>query len=118
MNKRVKAYLRPLRRRFGLTQRELAFLVGAKGGAVISRIERLKLEPSLARTRAFALVFDTRALELFPELFSDVRDAVRHRARELYDELQGNPSKTTRTKLDFLEEVLARLEGQPDDTDV
>ena len=118
MNQRVKAYLRPLRRRFGLTQRELAFLIGAKSAAVISRIERLKRVPSLAWTRAFVLIFDTRALEIFPELFSDVRDCVRRRARELYDELQGDPSKTTQAKLDFLEEVLARLERQPDDTNV
>jgi hypothetical protein len=55
---------------------------------------------------------------LFPELFSGVRDAVRRRARELYDELQGNPSKTTRAKLDFLEEVLERLERQCNDCDV
>jgi len=118
MDQRVKAYLRPLRRRFGLTQRELAFLIGAKSAAVISRIERLKRAPSLAWTRAFVLIFDTRALELFPELFSDVRDGVRRRVRELYEELQGDPSKTTRAKLDFLEEVLARLERQPDDTNV
>jgi transcriptional regulator with XRE-family HTH domain len=118
MDQRVKAYLRPLRRRFGLTQRELAFLIGAKAGAVISRIERLKLAPNLARTRAFALVFGTRAPELFPELFEDVREAVRSRARELYDELQGNQSKTTRAKLDFLEEVLERLDREGDDTDV
>ena len=118
MNQRVKAYLRPLRRRFGLTQRELAFLIGAKSAAVISRIERLKRAPSLAWTRAFVLIFDTRALELFPELFSDVRDGVRRRARELYDELQGDPSKTTRAKLDFLEEVLTRLERQSDDPNV
>ena len=118
MVQRVQAYLRPLRRRFGLTQRELAFLIGAKSGAVISRIERLKLEPSLARTHAFALLFDTRAPELFPELFANVRDAVHWRARELYDELQGNPSRATRAKLDFLEEVLERLEKQADDTDL
>ena len=29
-------------------------------------------------------------------------------AKELYEELQGNPSRVTRAKLDFLEEVLAR----------
>src|SRR5215471_5297069 len=111
MNKRIKTYLRPLRRGVGLTQRELAFLIGAKGGGpVISRIERSKRVPSLEWTRAFVLLFDTRALELFPKLFADVRDDVHRRTRELYDELQGNPSQTTRAKLDFLEKVLQRLE--------
>jgi transcriptional regulator with XRE-family HTH domain len=118
MNQRVKAYLRPLHRRFGLSQRELAFLIGAKSGTVVSRIERLKLVPSLSRTRAFVLVFGTPALELFPELFAEIRELVRGRARELYDGLQGNPSKATRAKLDFLEEVLDRLEGEPSDNNV
>jgi len=29
---------------------------------------------------------------------------------ELYEELQGNPSRATRAKLDFLENVLTRLD--------
>jgi hypothetical protein len=44
-----------------------------------------------------------------------VHEALLRRATELYEELQGNSSKTTRAKLDFLEEVLARLdEERPD----
>ena len=42
MAERLKTYLRPLRRRWGLTQRELAFLIGIKNGTVISRIEGFK----------------------------------------------------------------------------
>ena len=115
MIQRLKVYLRPLRRRSGLTQRELAFLLGLKHGATVSRIERLKRAPSLVWARTCVLVFGARARELFPGLFSEVHEAVRRRANELYDELQGNPSKTTRAKLDFLEQVLARLdEERPD----
>ncbi len=115
MARRIKTYLRTVRRSAGLTQKELAFLLGLKGGAVVSRIESLKRVPSLLWTRACALVFDTRALELFPGLFEEVDNSVRHRACELYEELQGNPSKATRAKLDFLEQVLARLEGERED---
>jgi hypothetical protein len=112
MAERLKTYLRPLRRRWRLTQRELAFLIGIKSGAVISRIEGLNKVPRLAWAVACAVLFDTRALELFPGLFSEVYEDVLLRATELYEELQGNPSKTTRAKLDFLETVLARLEKQ------
>lgn len=115
MAQRPKTYLRTVRRRSGLTQRELAFLLGLKRGTAVSRIERLKRVPTLMWTRACALVFDTRALELFPGLFEEVHDSVRHRARELYEELQGNPSKATRAKLDFLEQLLARLEEDRED---
>ena len=115
MDPRIKTYVRPLRRRWALTQRELAFLVGAKNGAVVSRIEGLKRSPSLPVTVACALVFDTPLPDLFPDLHSQIRDDVLRRASELYDELQGNPSKATRIKLDFLETVLARLEGHSND---
>jgi transcriptional regulator with XRE-family HTH domain len=115
MVQRLKIYLRTLRRRSGLTQREFAFLLGLKHGAAVSRIERLQRAPNLVWARASVLVFGTRARELFPGLFSEVHEAVLRRATELYEELQGNPSKETRVKLDFLEGVLARLdEERPD----
>ena len=112
MAQRLKTYLRPFRRRWGLTQRELAFLIGIKNGTVISRIEGLKQAPRLSWAVACAVLFDKRALELFPGLFAEVHEDVLRRATELYEELQGNPSKTTRVKLDFLETVLARLENK------
>ena len=112
MDPRIKTYVRPLRRRWALTQRELAFLIGVRNGAVVSRIERLKRPPSLPVTFACMLVFGAAPPELFPGLISQIHDDVLRRVTELYDELQGNPSKETRIKLDFLETVLARLEGQ------
>jgi hypothetical protein len=51
------------------------------------------------------------ALELFPDLHSQIHDDVLRRVNELYEQLQGNPSKETHVKLDFLETALARLEG-------
>jgi DNA-binding XRE family transcriptional regulator len=111
MDPRIKIYVRPLRRRWALTQRELAFLVGAKSGAVVSRIEGLKRPPSLPVTLACALVFGIAPLELFPDIHSQIHKDVVRRVGELYDELQGNPAKETRIKLDFLETVLTRLEG-------
>jgi transcriptional regulator with XRE-family HTH domain len=110
MVQRLKTYLRSFRRRSGLTQREFAFLLGLKHGTAVSRVERLKRAPDLVWARASVLVFGTRAQELFPGLFCDVHQAVRTRANDLYEQLQGNPSKATRAKLDFLEGMLARLD--------
>lgn len=108
MNDRPISYLRPLRRRWGLTQRELAFLLGAKTHSQISQIEAMKTHPSLAGAIACAIIFDTPLFELFPELYVVVHRAVLARADDLYLDLQGNPSQVTRIKLDFLEEVLSR----------
>jgi transcriptional regulator with XRE-family HTH domain len=118
MDHRIKTYLRPLRRRWGITQKELAFLIGAKTGPAISRIEGGTRTPCRATAFACALVFGTTLPELFPGLFSQIHEDVLHRASELYEELQGNPSKTTRLKLDFLETVLARLEAKGTANDV
>jgi transcriptional regulator with XRE-family HTH domain len=112
MTKRLKVYVRPLRRRWRITQRELAFLIGLQSGGVISRIEGEKRSPSLAGLLACEILFGASPRELFPGLFNELEDTVLRRATDLFEELQGNPSKETRAKLDFLESVLARLESR------
>jgi hypothetical protein len=86
--------------------------MGAKTGGVVSRIEAVKRFPTLTATFACELIFDTPSPELFPDLFEEVHKSVLRRTNELYIALQGNASKTTADKLDFLEEVLARLEAR------
>ena len=108
MDQRFISYLRPLRRRWGLTQAEFAFLIGTKTHAAISRIEALKAYPSLREAIACSIVFNTPLLELFPELYASAHEFVLWQAQELYERLQGDPSRMMRVKLDFLEEVLSR----------
>src|SRR5262245_27143318 len=103
MDQRLKSYVRSLRRRYGFTQRELAFLIGTKSGTVISRVERMKRTPSFSAALACAVIFGVEP----PGSFSEVRDLVLQPATTLYEELQGNPLKSTRN---FLEILRARLE--------
>ena len=110
MVQRFKTYLRPLRRRWGFTQGELAFLLGFETSKPVSQIEALKQTPTLTAALSCAVIFNTAPVQLFPGLLSDAEQSVLSRARELYDELQGERSKATRIKLDFLEALLARLE--------
>jgi len=110
MDHRLKSYIRPHRRRFGFTQKELAFLIGLKSRTVVSRIEASKRTPSLSAVYICTLIFNTSPLNLFPSLISEMYEAVFQRANDLYEELQGDPSKTTRIKLDFLEQVLTRVQ--------
>jgi len=109
MNKQLKNYVRPFRRRSGLTQREFAFLVG---GASVSRIERFKHVPNLLAMHACSLLFGVQAADLFPRPLAEVQQTLKSRTNELYEQLQGNPSKVIRTKLDFLEGVLDRLDRE------
>lgn len=111
MHHRHASYLRPHRRRWGLTQQELAFLIGACRTAV-SRIEGLKRKPRLSAVFTCMIIFNAPALELFPGLMAELHQAIFQRASELYEELQGDSSKATRLKLDFLEELLDRVEAK------
>jgi DNA-binding XRE family transcriptional regulator len=106
--------LRPLRRSWGFTQGEVAFLLGFKTGKTVSRIEALKQAPSLTAALSCAVIFNTAPVKLFPGLLSHAEQSIIVRARELYDEIQGKPSKAARMKLDFLEALLARLETRGD----
>ncbi|UQR61345.1 hypothetical protein LRP30_30995 [Bradyrhizobium sp. C-145] len=56
------------------------------------------------------MIFNIPALELFPGLMSEFHRGIRERGSELYELLQGDPSNTTRLKLDFLERLLERVE--------
>jgi transcriptional regulator with XRE-family HTH domain len=114
MTTRLISYLRPLRRRWGLTQKELAFLIGGESGAIVSRLEQLQRTPTLATVIACEIIFGVGHIEIFPEAYTEIRGAVMARANELYESLQGNPSRATRAKLDFLESVVARTENESD----
>lgn len=57
-------------------------------------------------------------LPLFPSLMSELHEFVLQRANELYEELQGDPSKTAIVKLDFLEQRIQRSETKPFDSTV
>src|SRR6516162_7367115 len=109
MVQHFQSYLRPLRRRWGFTQGELAFLIGYQTGKSISRIEASKQTPTLNAALSCAVIFNMAPTKLFPGALYDAEQVVLDRANELYEELQGDPSKVTRIKLDFLEVLIARL---------
>ena len=110
MNANLDCYLKPYRRRWDLTQTELAKLLGYEAGAVVSRFERGLRDPSLENAYALEIILGVPSAELFSSLYERVKREVIARARARYDDLQGDPSKATRLKLDFFEEVFARAD--------
>jgi transcriptional regulator with XRE-family HTH domain len=108
--KRLASYLRTERKRAGLTQKEIAFLVGAKNRAQISRFERLRRLPTTETLLAFMIVFRKNPADLIPGLYDRLLKLVRLRASELHEELQGDNRQVTKAKLDALETVLTEDE--------
>src|SRR4051794_13547660 len=65
-------YLRSNRKRSGLSQDEVAFLLGAQSGAKVCRNERFVREPSLATALAYQAIFQRPASELFGGLYEEI----------------------------------------------
>jgi transcriptional regulator with XRE-family HTH domain len=118
MDHRLNSYLRTFRRRSGFTQKELAFLIGLESRTNVSRLERSVRRPTTDALIICVFVFGASHFQLFPGLVCELQDAVLERANELYERLQGNPSRTTRAKLDFLEELLAKEGERRINTDI
>jgi transcriptional regulator with XRE-family HTH domain len=109
MNKRRPLnYLRSHRLRWGLSQGELANLLGCKTAGVISRIEKKLRAPTLKIMIGCFVLFGTPAAELFPDISASVETDVMDRVWELYDKVQGDPSRKTKTKIELLESAIER----------
>jgi transcriptional regulator with XRE-family HTH domain len=83
MGHRLPNYLRAQRKRAGLSQKEVAFLLGCRCGAKVSRYERFKREPTLRAAIACAVVFHVPVRELFAGIYDDVARVTERRSREL-----------------------------------
>jgi transcriptional regulator with XRE-family HTH domain len=93
-------YLLSNRKRLSLSQEEVAFLLGNKGGAKVSRYERFAREPSLATALALEVIYQRSASELFAGLYQKVEQEVMARAKVLADGMdQGNPKRQIFTNI-------------------
>jgi transcriptional regulator with XRE-family HTH domain len=103
-------YLRSNRLRWGLSQGELAHLLEWKRAEVISRIEKKQRPPTLKLVIACFILFGTPAAELFPDISASIETDVMARVWELYEEIQGEPSRKTKIIIELLEGAIERAE--------
>ena len=97
-------YLRSNRKRLALSQEEVAFLLGTKSGAKVSRYEQFTREPSLKTALALEMIFQRSASELFGGLYQKVEAEVAARATTLACQMeQGKPNhQSTRKRQIFM----------------
>jgi len=119
MAPRILSYLRTHRKRGGLTQDEMAFLLGCQSGTKISRFERLARHPNLKTALACQVVFGAPAHKLFPGLFAEVEKTVIDRARLLSGQLEAQSERGrsgARHELAILKAIMReKSEGSPND---
>lgn len=108
-------YLRTYRKRSGLSQRELAFLLGCRSGAKVSRYERLARQPGLRTVFAYVAIFGVPPQELFAGFFDEVKGKTFERARLLMDKLcAAKPHPLITRKLDVLKAMYRCERSQTD----
>lgn len=89
MSRPLTHYLLTHRKRAGLSQRELAFLLGSKSGTKVSRHEQALREPSLRSALGYAAVYRVPVEDLFPGLAQAAEMKVIGRKQVLLRKLRG-----------------------------
>jgi hypothetical protein len=56
------------------------------------------------------ILFGTPAAELFPDISASIETDVMARVWEMYEKIQGDPSKKTKTKIELFEGAIKRAE--------
>jgi len=106
---RLENYLKTYRRKSGLTQSEVAFLLGWKNGAQLSRYEKRHTLPPLRTALACEAIFGVPAGELFAGLRKSVGREVSSRIGRLDTDFRkkkglGRQGRPTARKLSWLSE--------------
>ena len=112
--KRIASLIRIHRKRSGLTQRELARLIGHKNSGRVSRHERGVTIPSLTAALSYETIFQVPISDLFPAIHDAVKNA-EARLADLESELgqksaQDHDANATARKLQFIWARKNRLE--------
>jgi transcriptional regulator with XRE-family HTH domain len=106
-------YIEMHRKRAGLSQAELSYLISLEKGSSISRYEQGLRFPNLESLLALEVVLGQPVSELYAGIKERMEEEVAEKARHLLGTLGDAPSKELALKL----ELLARL-AHPDEPNV
>ena len=107
-------YLRTHRKRLGLSQDDVAFLLGAVSGAKASRYERFAREPGFRTALACEAVFQRPIRELFAGLYEQIEREVAERAKKLVLKTGNTKSgRHTARKRETLKRIAASKYKKP-----
>ncbi len=106
--KRILCYLRTHRRLWGLTQRELASLMGFKSKQHVSRIENGRCPPTMRNALACQVIFGVTPAAMFPDSYEVIEQRVIREIYEMHLGLEGTSSPSDLRKRDLLSRALER----------
>ena len=102
--------LRSHRKNSGLTQEDVAALIGAQSPSQVSRHENGEREPDLRTALAYRIVFDAPIKYLLPKLYQDIAQEVHTRAQALAERLnESTDGLHVMHRVDHLRQMTARI---------
>jgi transcriptional regulator with XRE-family HTH domain len=107
MSHLLPSYLPTLRKQWGLSQPDLASLLGVTGSAQC-RFENLSRRPSAELIIGAEVIFGLAPKEVFPAFYHDIERSIVGRARAMYAHLELQSDPTSREKLRLLTEIIER----------
>ena len=99
MTIQLASYLRSHRKKCGLSQRELALILGTLSEGQVSKHERSVSIPPLLVALGYEVVFCASLATLFPGIYETVRLGVEERLSTLESELQQSTAKGQKAAL-------------------
>ena len=97
---KLENYLRTYRKKSGLTQRELGFLLGWKSGGLVARHEKRRRLPPLETALAYEAILGVPLSQLFAGIYEAARKKMQERMLELRSKLQAKTSKGSEALFD------------------
>jgi hypothetical protein len=110
--KKVLSHLRAERRAWGLTQDEMACLVGAGGRHRVSDLELEVFQPKGGEILAYSLIFGCRPAKLFPKLCEETEEGVMRGAARLEKRMRADKTPAAPRKRQLLDLIGARATGK------
>ena len=103
---KLQNYLRTYRKRAGLSQDEMAFLLGYRSGTKVSRYERFARQPSLQNALAYEVIFRAQLRAVFGGIYQQVERKTLKRVQLLVQKLErAKPDHKTTRKLSMLKAI-------------
>lgn len=96
---RLPNYLRKHRKAAGMSQDDVAFLLGCGSSAQVCRHERFSRQPSLLAACAYEIIFGTPVRDLFSGLFEQVGRKLASRAMVLSQKRDGTCQEAPQSKV-------------------
>lgn len=98
-------YIEMYRRRHGLSQEELAWLILVEQRGSVAQLERSLRQPNLRNLLALEIVLGVGIQELFAGQAERVREHVTSCSGELLESLDDTPTEENMAKLEFLSQL-------------